>query len=246
MRSCVLVIAASDSSGGAGLVRDVEVLTRLGMPVRCAVTAVTAQSDATVQAIHHTPSALVRAQIELALAQGDVAAIKIGMLGTHATVQAVIAALPARARIPIVLDPVLRASSGGVLLDAPGLRLLCEALLPRVTLLTPNIPEAAQLLGEPTAQDEQACSRQAQRLLEFGPEAVLLKGGHSAGSSVVDLLVTHAGTVHITTQRVPGALRGTGCMLSSAIAAGLATGAGLEAASRHAQVFVVNALRGRM
>jgi hydroxymethylpyrimidine/phosphomethylpyrimidine kinase len=227
MRACVLVIAASDSSGGAGLVRDVAVLTHLGLSVRCAVTAVTAQSDSSVQATHHIPPALISAQIALALAPGDVAAIKIGMLGTRTTVQAVSEALPARASVPIVLDPVLRASSGGVLLDAPGQRLLCEALLPRVTLLTPNIPEAALLLDEPTALDEEARLRQAQRLLALGPAAVLLKGGHSSGMSVVDLLVTPVGSVRISTPRVPGTLRGTGCMLSSAIAAGLAGGADL-------------------
>lgn len=244
MRACVLVIAASDSSGGAGLVRDVATLTRLGLPVRCAVTAVTAQSDATVLATHHLPPALISAQIGLALAPGDVAAIKIGMLGTRSTVQAVSEALPARTSVPIVLDPVLRASSGGVLLDAAGQRLLCEALLPRVTLLTPNIPEAALLLDEPTALDEEARLRQAQRLLAFGPAAVLLKGGHSSGTSVVDLLVTAAGTVRISTMRRSGTLRGTGCMLSSAIAAGLAGGEDLETASRNAQALVVGAWRG--
>jgi hydroxymethylpyrimidine/phosphomethylpyrimidine kinase len=244
MRACVLVIAASDSSGGAGLVRDVAVLTHLGVSVRCAVTAVTAQSDLGVQATHHIPPALISAQIALALAAGGVTAIKIGMLGTHATVQAVIEALPPRASIPIVLDPVLRASSGGVLLDPPGQRLLCEGLLPRVTLLTPNIPEAALLLDEPVAFDEQALLGQAERLLALGPSAVLLKGGHSSGTSVVDLLLTPAGSVRISTARVPGTLRGSGCMLSSAIAAGLADGADLETASRDAQTVVAAAWRG--
>jgi hydroxymethylpyrimidine/phosphomethylpyrimidine kinase len=117
-------------------------------------------------------------------------------------------------------------------------------LLPQITLLTPNIPEAALLLEEPMACDEASRLRQAQRLLALGPDAVLLKGGHDSGTSVVDLLVTSAGAVRISTPRLPGALRGTGCMLSSAIAAGLAAGADLETASRTAQALVVGAWRG--
>jgi len=146
-RPVVLVIAGSDSSGGAGLIRDVQVLSDLGVDSLCAITAVTAQSDSQVRAVHLMPAELVRAQISAALATRPVDAIKIGMLGNRAIVEAVAQCLPARTAIPIVLDPVLVSSSGGVLLDARGRTALLEKLLPQSTLVTPNVPEIAALLG---------------------------------------------------------------------------------------------------
>jgi hydroxymethylpyrimidine/phosphomethylpyrimidine kinase len=150
--SAVLVIAGSDSSGGAGLVRDVRTLTELGSEALCALTAVTAQSDREVIAVYPLPHQLVRAQMDAALATGRVRAIKIGMLATAATVRAVAETLARHAGLPVVLDPVLAASSGGALLDADGLCALRELLLPRAHLLTPNIPEAAALLAAPVAE----------------------------------------------------------------------------------------------
>ena len=145
--TAVLVIAGSDSSGGAGLVRDVRTLARFGTRVLCAVTAVTVQSDSEVTAVHPVSTATVRAQIEAALATGRVGAIKIGMLATRAIALAVAACLPPREQVPIVLDPVLASSSGAALLDAGGREALRDNLVPRATLVTPNIPEAAALLG---------------------------------------------------------------------------------------------------
>ena len=158
--STVLVIAGSDSSGGAGLTRDIRTLTRLEARALCAITAVTAQSDASVRAVQVVPAELVRAQIAAAFATARVDAIKIGMLATAATVQAVAASLPADGP-PIVLDPVLVATSGGELLDRGGREALRTLLLPRATVLTPNIPEAAALLGTQCAQ----CGRLLQQLL---------------------------------------------------------------------------------
>src|SRR5215469_10141933 len=141
-RPAVLVIAATDSSGGAGLTRDVRVLSDFSVDALCVVTAVTAQSDQQVTAVHHVPPDVVRAQLTAALATRQVGAIKIGMLGTRATVEAVAEALPA-SDVPIVLDPVLVSSSGGVLLDDAGRAALIRLLMPRATLVTPNVPEVA-------------------------------------------------------------------------------------------------------
>jgi hydroxymethylpyrimidine/phosphomethylpyrimidine kinase len=151
----VLVIAGSDSSGGAGLARDLEVLAHFGVRPLCVVTAVTAQSDTRMVAVHTVPPEIVRAQITAALATCPIAAIKIGMLGTSATVEAVASGLPCSGT-PVVLDPVLVSSSGGVLLDEGGRRSLTNRLLAHVRLLTPNILEAAALLAEPIAASPEA------------------------------------------------------------------------------------------
>lgn len=243
-RESVLVIAGSDCSGGAGLTRDVQVLTNFRVRALCAVTAVTVQTQRHLRAIHFVPPQRVREQIRAALESGAVGAIKIGMLGNRATVAAVIQSLPSREDIPIVLDPVLAATSGGRLLDLEGEDLLRQALLPLVTLVTPNIPEAAALLRESVACDEMALLGQARRLLGAGSTAVLLKGGHGVGDVVADILLAqHEDAVWIQSPRLPIGRRGTGCALSSAIAARLARGAALVDACRTAHEYVVNELR---
>ena len=239
--AAVLVIAASDSSGGAGLTRDVRVLSDFSVHALCVVTAVTAQSDRQVTAIHHVPPDIVRAQLTAALATRQAGAIKIGMLGTRATVEAVAQGLPTSA-VPIVLDPVLVSSSGNVLLDDEGRRALIRLLLPRATVVTPNVPEAAALLGEPLARDEAGLLRQGQRLLECGSQVILLKGGHSEGAEAVDLLISAAGVRRITSKRVSGSSRGTGCALASAIAAGLAKDKPLATACADAKTYVLGML----
>ncbi|GAC1497282.1 MAG: bifunctional hydroxymethylpyrimidine kinase/phosphomethylpyrimidine kinase [Steroidobacteraceae bacterium] len=239
MRPAVLVIAGTDSSGGAGLTRDVRVLTDFDIDVLCAITAVTAQSNTEVTAVHHVPSEVIRAQIVAAFDTGAVGAIKIGMLGNRATVEAVVESLPSGAAVPIVLDPVLVASSGGVLLDAEGRSAMREKLFPRATVVTPNVPEAAMLLGEDLATDELAFVAQAQRLLALGPQAVLLKGGHAGGDEAVDLLISGNKVVQrIASVRLRSIHRGTGCALASAVAAGLASGTPLSDACRQAKRYV--------
>ena len=241
--STVLVIAGSDSSGGAGLTRDVRTLTRLDTRALCVVTAVTAQSDAHLSAVHIVPARLVREQMSAALATAPVDAVKIGMLGTRATVLAVVATLPSRAA-PLVLDPVLASSSGGELLDEAGRSALRAALLPRTTLLTPNIPEAAALLGVPIARSEAELLRQAAALLALGPQAVLLKGGHNDGPEATDLLLaSNAPPRWLRAPRINTTRRGTGCALSSAIAAGLAAGLELTAACERAKQHVTRMLQ---
>jgi hydroxymethylpyrimidine/phosphomethylpyrimidine kinase len=238
-RPAVLVIAGTDSSGGAGLIRDVQVLTDFGVDALCAVTAVTAQSDSQVREVHHVPADLIRAQIIAAFATRAIAAVKIGMLGTRASVEAIVESLPSVAAVPIVLDPVLRSSSGGALLDAEGLRVMRQELIRRVTLVTPNIPEAALLLEEAPASDELAARGQALRLLAMGSQAVLLKGGHATGDEAVDFLATPPDSVQwIASPRIKATCRGTGCSLAAAIAAGLASGLSLVDACTRAKQYV--------
>jgi hydroxymethylpyrimidine/phosphomethylpyrimidine kinase len=271
-RPAVLVIAATDSSGGAGLTRDVRVLSDFSVDALCVVTAVTAQSDKKVTAVHHVPPDVIRAQIAAALATRQVGGIKIGMLGNRATVDAVVEGLMAGGAapsgssfsegrshgIPIVVDPVLVSTSGGVLLDAGGRAALIEALFPLATLVTPNVPEAAALLDEALATDEAGLVQQGLRLLGFGSRAILVKGGHryaghryvaghSDAEDAVVLLISGAtadgGTVErIASQRVAGTSRGTGCALASAIAAGLAAGKPLNEACRAAKNYVLGML----
>src|ERR1700719_2866360 len=221
--TAVLVIAGSDSSGGAGLVRDVHTLARFGAQVMCAVTAVTVQSDSQVIAVHPAPPDTERAQIEAASPTGGVGAIKIGMLATCAIALTVSACLPPRAQVPIVLDPVLASSSGAALLDAGGREALRERLVPRATLVTPNIPEAAALLGTEPATTEEELLRQAHAWLALGPAAVLIKGGHGSASEAVDLLLSAGRSPRrLIAPRIAKAQRGNGCALAYGIAGGLA------------------------
>jgi hydroxymethylpyrimidine/phosphomethylpyrimidine kinase len=245
-RPAVLVIAGTDSSGGAGLTRDVQVLTDFGVDVLCAVTAVTAQSNSAVTAVHPIAPEVIHAQITAALATRPIAAVKIGMLGNRATVEAVVSGLLTVNRAPVVLDPVLLSSSGSVLLDAEGRAMIVEKLFPLTTLVTPNVPEIAALLNEQPATTDEALMEHAVRLLALGPPAVLLKGGHAEGPEAVDLLVAHDGTPQrIAAPRVRANRRGTGCALASAIAARLASGETLFEACRQAKHYVLEMLRQR-
>jgi hydroxymethylpyrimidine/phosphomethylpyrimidine kinase len=235
----VLVIAGSDSSGGAGLARDLRTLASLGTSAACALTAVTAQSDEAVSALHVVPADVVRAQIVSALATRAVRAIKIGMLATEATVAAVAASLPPRARVPVVLDPVLAATSGVALLDLPGRMALRERLLERTTVLTPNIPEAAALLDTAPASTAAELLEHGRALLALGPESVLIKGGHAAGAEATDLLLTRTQPPQrLSAPRAARGCRGTGCALATAIAAGLANGLDVPTACARAKQHV--------
>jgi hydroxymethylpyrimidine/phosphomethylpyrimidine kinase len=241
-RPCVLVIAASDSSGGAGLTRDVRVLSELGVDALCAVTAVTAQSDRAVTAVHHVPPEVVRAQIRAAFDTRPIDVVKIGMLGRRDTVEAVADALSYARRIPLIIDPVLVSSSGGILLDEGGRAVLIKALFPIATLVTPNVPEVGALLGEAVTPDEAGLLEQGRRLLDLGSQAILLKGGHSTGQESVDLLISRGGVDRLTAPRLAGSSRGTGCALASAVAAGLASGKTLLEACTAAKRYVLGML----
>ncbi len=242
--TAVLVIAGTDSSGGAGLSRDVATLSCFGVEALPAVTAVTAQTDREVAAVELLAPALVRAQIAAALALRRAASIKIGMLGSGAIVAAVAAAIPPRELLPLVLDPVLAATSGGALLETEGRAALGALLLPRATLLTPNITEAAALLDAPPATSAAEIIAQGRALCARGAAAVLMKGGHASGALATDWLVTADGNVReLTAPRQAAARRGTGCALASAIAAGLAAQLPLAAACERAKVHVTALLQ---
>ncbi|MEO5324727.1 hydroxymethylpyrimidine/phosphomethylpyrimidine kinase [Mesorhizobium sp. CC13] len=170
---------------------------------------------------------------------GPVAAVKIGMLGTAAAIDAVAAVLASSLPVPVVLDPVLASTSGRSLLDTDAIGALKRKLMPLCRLVTPNLPELALLSGQPVAPSQREIIRQAEMLLATGVQAVLVKGGHAEGDLSTDLLVTSDGTQHtFEAPRLPGTMRGTGCMLASAVAAKLALGAPLEAAVRRAKDYV--------
>lgn len=226
----VLLIGGTDSSGGAGLSRDVATAAALGAEAAPAVTAVTAQTDAGVRAIHPIPPETVAAQIRAA---GEVGAVKTGMLVDVATVRAVARSLP---RAPLVVDPVLAASSGRALLDAAGITALIEHLIPRATLLTPNLPEFARLTRHLGADGSEAQGIRA--LLALGCGAVLLKGGHARGETCEDRLFPRSAPddpIRFSGPRHPVSLRGSGCRLATAIAVRLAAGEGLAAAAADAR-----------
>lgn len=218
-----LTIAGSDSSGGAGIQADLKTFSALRVYGASVITALTAQNTLGVQGIHDVPPDFVGAQISSVLADLAVRAVKIGMLSAPATIEAVAARLARDYRGPIVLDPVMVAASGDALLTDAAIDALRTHLVPRVDLLTPNLPEAARLTGSAMACDETTMLRQARTLLALGPKAILIKGGHAEGPEAIDLLVTADRTIRLAAPRIPSRnSHGTGCTLSSAIAAGLA------------------------
>jgi hydroxymethylpyrimidine/phosphomethylpyrimidine kinase len=229
-RPTALTIAGSDPSGGAGLQADLATFGAFGCHGQGVVTALTVQDSLAVHAVAPVDARQVAAQLDALLADAPPAAAKTGMLGTAAVVEAVASAWRTRGPIPLVVDPVLAASSGARLVDAGAVAALLELLLPLATLVTPNAPEASELTGLPVRDSLEAVTA-ARALLARGARAVLVKGGHLAGDEVTDVLVAagRADAVAFTRTRVPHArrVRGTGCALSAAIAARLALGDGL-------------------
>ena len=235
----VLVVAGSDSSGGAGIARDIETVSAIGLGTCIAVTAVTVQTHGAVEHIELMSADLVARQMCAALRANPVAAVKIGVLGTRATVEAVAEVLSRYPDIPVVLDPVLASTSGRKLLSEEALAALGRELMPICRLVTPNIPELALLVGSAPAEDEAALVRQGHVLLDAGAPAVLVKGGHATGEQSTDLLLRrHHAPERFEAARLAGGLRGTGCMLASAIAAYLALGETLCASVGQGKRFV--------
>lgn len=243
MAAIALTIAGSDSGGGAGIQADLKAMSALGVYGASVITAVTAQNTRAVTAVHAIPVPVIRAQIDAVLGDLDVKAIKIGMLATPEIIGAVADAI-AGFQGPIVLDPVMVAKSGDALLAEAAVASLRDRLLPRATLLTPNLPEAARLLGVADAATLDDMADQAQALLALGAGAVLMKGGHGRGTVCRDLLVTQVGVlVELTAPRLATKnTHGTGCTLSSAIAAGLAKGLTLTSAVQEAHTYLQGAI----
>ncbi len=235
----VLVIAGSDSSGGAGIQADVKAITALGAYAATAITAITVQDSRAVHAVHLLPASLVATQVECALADPGADAVKIGMLGDAAIAAAVAAALRAAIGLPLVIDPVLCASTGARLLAEDALDALRGELFPLATLVTPNVPEAALLSGT-AIHDLSSMEQAARALVPAGTSgAVLVKGGHLPGEMVVDVLASLDGIIRFEAPRLAGPpRRGTGCTLASAIAAGIAQGFALVDSIRRARAYV--------
>ena len=244
MTAIALTIAGSDSGGGAGIQADLKAFSALGVYGASVVTAVTAQNTRTVTAVEELSPGLVAAQIAAVFDDLDVRAVKIGMLSSAAIVSAVAAGLEGR-RVPVVLDPVMVAKSGDPLLRDDAVAALVAELLPRADLLTPNLPEAARILSTTPAESPADVAAQGEALLAMGPAAVLMKGGHGTGPVCVDLLIARGRSpVELCADRVvTNNTHGTGCTLSSAIAAGLAKGEPLEDAVRAAHAYLQRAIR---
>ncbi|MGU3537043.1 bifunctional hydroxymethylpyrimidine kinase/phosphomethylpyrimidine kinase [Methylobacterium sp. A54F] len=245
MTPIAVTIAGSDSGGGAGIQADLKTFSALGVYGASVITALTAQNTVGVQAIHAVPAEFVAAQIASVFGDLAVRSVKMGMLSTPGVIETVAAGLEAQAGgLPVILDPVMVATSGDRLIPPEAVEALRGRLLPMALLVTPNLPEAAALLGEPLAQDDAEAVGQARRLLTLGPEAVLVKGGHGTGPQSIDHLVLRDGTHHaLAAPRIATRnTHGTGCTLSSAIAAGLARGLELVDAVRAGKDYVAAAI----
>ena len=237
-----LTIAGSDSGGGAGIQADLRSFAAFGVHGLSVITAVTAQNTRAVVDIEMLPARSVSAQIGAVLDDFPVAAIKTGMLGTATLVRTVRRSLDRHAHVPLIVDPVLVATSGAALAREGLVAAMRRHLLPRADLLTPNLPEAEQLL-DMRIRTRADLLGAAQRLRDSGARAVLLKGGHLAGSQVHDVLVTQDDVRWFSHPRIEVEAHGTGCTLAAAIAAGLARGASLQDAVAAAIDFVHRALK---
>lgn len=239
-----LTIAGSDPSGGAGIQADLKTFSALGVYGASVISALTAQSTQGVTGVLSVPNDFLALQIDTLAADLRVTATKTGMLGEEATVLAVAAAIERHALAPLVVDPVMVATSGDVLLAPSAIAAVRARLIPLATLITPNLHEAARLLDQPVAASVDDMERQARDLLALGARAVLVKGGHSTGAEAVDVLAVRDGGVrHYSAPRIETRnTHGTGCTLSAAITAGLAQGLALEDAVAAAKAYLTGAL----
>ena len=243
MTAIALTIAGSDSGGGAGIQADLKAFSALGVYGASVITAVTAQNTVGVTAVHEVPAVVVGAQIAAVLDDLSVNAIKLGMLFSPAIIDQVAGHLQSFGG-PVVLDPVMIAKSGDALLQDEAAEALISDVLPLSTLLTPNLPEAARLLGVEPAGTVAEMAEQGRSLLAMGPKAVLMKGGHGSGEILTDVLVSPHYLVELTAPRMETRnTHGTGCTLSSAIAAGLATGLDTEHAVRMGHAYLQKAIK---
>jgi hydroxymethylpyrimidine/phosphomethylpyrimidine kinase len=235
----VLVVAGSDSGGGAGIQADIKAVTALNGFAMTAITALTAQNTQGVHGIYPVDTDFVAQQMRVVLADLGADCIKTGMLHSTEVIEVVAEVLSdAAAGVPLVADPVMVAKGGAKLLGDSAHAALLALLLPRATILTPNAPEAAALTGL-DVEDEAGQHRAGEALLKLGVGAALIKGGHVPGAEVVDLLVTPEGTVRFADSRIDSAnTHGTGCTLASATAAGIAQGLGLVEAVARARRYV--------
>ncbi len=242
MRGRVLIIAGSDSGGGAGVQADIKAVTVMGGYAATAITAITVQNTLGVHGVHPLPLDLIEAQARAVLDDIGTDAIKTGMLGSVAVVERVAAILDS-CSAPAVVDPVMVAKGGAALLDRNAVEAVRTLMIPRAALLTPNAPEAEALTGIVVA-DLDGQRRAGQALLDMGARAVLMKGGHVDGTRVIDLLITPKSETLLEGPRIDTtSTHGTGCTLASAIAAGIAQGRSVDVAVAEAWAYVAEAIR---
>jgi len=243
MTDIAVTIAGSDSSGGAGIQADLKTFSALGVYAASVITALTAQNTQGVCAIHDVPADFIAAQIDAVFSDLDVNAVKIGMLSRTTTIEVVAKGLDRHRARNIVLDPVMVATSGDRLLAPDAIEAMRTLLIPRALVVTPNLPEAAALLGHAPARSESEMEEQARAVLGIGARSVLIKGGHGGGQESIDLLVDATGVTRFSATRIAAQnTHGSGCTLSSAIAAGLAKGLALKAAVGDAKTYVTAAI----
>lgn len=243
MTAIAVTIAGSDSGGGAGIQADLKTFSALGVYGASVIAALTAQNTRGVTGIHDVPPDFVTAQIDAVFSDLAVGAVKIGMLSNPRTIAAVASGLRKYRQDRIVLDPVMVAASGDRLLVPEAIETLRAELIPQALIITPNLPEAAALLDGPLAKTETEMREQGEKLLALGARAVLIKGGHGEGAESVDVLIEPHAVVRLASERIATQnTHGTGCTLSSAIAAGLARGLDLAEAVRQAKAYVTAAI----
>jgi hydroxymethylpyrimidine/phosphomethylpyrimidine kinase len=238
-----LTIAGSDSSGGAGIQADLKTFAAFGVYGASVITALTAQNTTGVSGIHQVPAEFVTAQIDAVFGDLGVNAVKIGMVAERSVIDAIAAGLERWSPKRVVFDPVMVATSGDRLLASDAVDALRQKLIRRADIITPNLPEAAALLDEEIAASASAIESQGKRLLAMGCGAVLIKGGHGSGTESTDYLIRDGSVVALPAPRIATKnTHGTGCSLSSAIAAGFAIGDDLETAVRNAKTWISGAI----
>lgn len=237
-----MTIAGSDSGGGAGIQADLKTFAALGVYGTAALTAITAQNTVGVTAVHEAPTDIIAAQIDAVITDIGADAVKTGMLASGAIVAVVAAAIRRHGIANLVVDPVMVAKSGDRLLRAEAIASICDDLLPLAAVVTPNLPEAAELTGQAVATDAEARNAAA-RIVGMGAGSVVIKGGHRTGPPT-DLLYDGRRFWEFTTARIPStSTHGTGCTFASAVAAGLAHGMDVPAAVEQAKEYVTAAIR---
>ncbi|WP_273759597.1 hydroxymethylpyrimidine/phosphomethylpyrimidine kinase [Bartonella sp. ML70XJBT.G] len=238
LKPSILIVAGTDPTGGAGIVRDIETATHFHVKANLAITCVNVQDDNHVAEIVPMSERLIAAQMRRALEAHPIRAIKIGMTGTKAIIAAICNVLEDYPHIPVIFDPVLVASSGGQLTTEKIIDVMINRLLPHVDLLTPNREELALLSQSPLASHDQQAIHQAKKILSFGPCSLLIKGGHANGPLATDSFIDKNAIINISTPRLTGTMRGTGCILSSAIAAQLALNESMTQAIKNAKAYI--------
>ncbi len=243
MNGRILIIAGSDSGGGAGIQADIKTVTMLGGFAMTAITALTAQNTQGVHGVHAVPDVFIAQQIDVVMRDIGADALKTGMLHSIGVIETVHSALHAFPNIPLVLDPVMVAKGGAALLMPDAMESYRRLLIQHATIITPNLPEAAALTGLPVESSQERIAA-GRALIDMGAKAALIKGGHGSGAQILDILVTASEVLHFTSARIiTQHTHGTGCTLASAIATSIGQNMSLADAVARARAYVDAAIR---